>query len=311
MAESIDIAAYAIPGSEALKANIASRFAKGGNAVIMENHGLVVGAENLNEAFQLFEMLEHLACIEIQANTLGTTFELTKEQLEKAAKNELKKVAAKESHRQTEEEAQVRDEMVRFLQRLYDRKLITGKMGSLSCKLSDGSMLITPALADRKLVSASDIVYMKSGKHEALKEPCEFFELHEKIYEQHPEVSCAAIVMPPYLMAYAITKASYNTHIIPEAYVVLRDIGKMPFDTGSRHYEAVAEKVAENNPVLLVENGYAVVTGEHLLKVFDRIEVAEYSAKALVQVKNVGEVISIRDEDIDAIIHGFKLSAKT
>ncbi|MCM3790699.1 class II aldolase/adducin family protein [Domibacillus indicus] len=311
IAGSMEIAAYAIPGSEALKNNIASQFAKGGSAVIMENHGLVVGGTNLFEAFHLFEMLEYLARIEINANTIGKTFELTEEQLKKVNDSGAKQLPVQEKHSQTEEEAQARAAIVQFLKRLYDRKLITSKMGSLSVKLSDGSILVTPAHTDRKLISTQDIVHLKEGKCEALKEPCEFYELHEKMYKEHPEISSAAVVAPPYLMAYAITEARYNTHIIPEAYVVLRDIGKVPFDTGSDHYKAVAKKIADNNPVLLVENGYAVVTGGNLLKVFDRIEVAEYSAKALVQAKHVGEVINIREEDIDAIIQGFKLSAKS
>src|SRR5581483_2033043 len=55
------LAPYALPGSAALGQNIAATFAKGFSCVVLENHGVVVGAENLQAAFQRFETLEFTA----------------------------------------------------------------------------------------------------------------------------------------------------------------------------------------------------------------------------------------------------------
>ena len=51
----IGYAPYQLPGSVGLGKVIADEFKKGFEAVIMENHGTVVGGKNLSDAFQRFE----------------------------------------------------------------------------------------------------------------------------------------------------------------------------------------------------------------------------------------------------------------
>jgi L-fuculose-phosphate aldolase len=67
----IAIAAYACPGSAKLGENISGEFEKGVNTVLLENHGVVVGAKNLFSAFMRFETLDYLARLQINAGTLG------------------------------------------------------------------------------------------------------------------------------------------------------------------------------------------------------------------------------------------------
>ncbi len=78
------LAPYALPGSEALATNIAKTFAtplhqepvaRGAqtlpNCVVLENHGVVVGAIDLALAYQRFEALEFTAKTIIRARHLG------------------------------------------------------------------------------------------------------------------------------------------------------------------------------------------------------------------------------------------------
>ena len=67
----IAIAPYACPGSAKLGENISREFEKGVNTVLLENHGVVVGAKDLFAAFMSFETLDYLARLEINAGTLG------------------------------------------------------------------------------------------------------------------------------------------------------------------------------------------------------------------------------------------------
>ena len=57
----IGYAAYALPGGEELGDKIAGEFTKGFHAVIMENHGTVVGGSDLKDAYIRFETLEFSA----------------------------------------------------------------------------------------------------------------------------------------------------------------------------------------------------------------------------------------------------------
>src|ERR1700733_4250893 len=67
----VGFAPYALPGSKELGRNIAQAFAAGPNCVVLENHGVVVGGENLAVAFQRFETLEFTAKTIIKASLLG------------------------------------------------------------------------------------------------------------------------------------------------------------------------------------------------------------------------------------------------
>ena len=55
--EQMKIAKYAIPGSEALGAEIGKVFAQGCDAALLENHGVCIGAPDMFTAFQRFETL--------------------------------------------------------------------------------------------------------------------------------------------------------------------------------------------------------------------------------------------------------------
>lgn len=67
----VAMAPYALPGSEELGDNIAAEFEKGFNIVLLENHGVCIGAKDMFTAFMMFETLEYTANLEILAYRLG------------------------------------------------------------------------------------------------------------------------------------------------------------------------------------------------------------------------------------------------
>src|SRR5690554_5764220 len=78
----IGYAPYALPGSEELGEVIGKEFAKGFKAVIMENHGTVLGGSDLSDAFQRFETMELCARTIINAKTIGQCRRLSDEQID-------------------------------------------------------------------------------------------------------------------------------------------------------------------------------------------------------------------------------------
>ena len=109
------------------------------------------------------------------------------------------------------------------------------------------------------------------------------------------------------LMAFAVSDAQLDSRIIPESYIMLRDVKKYPFGSSFMQPELVAKEVGIKHPVTLIENDCCVVTGTSLLNAFDRLEVAEFSAKAIVNAVSLGKVVKIDDKEIDKIIDAFKL----
>src|SRR6201989_1204511 len=75
-------APYALPGSDDLGKSIAHTFPRGFACVVLENHGVAIGGESLEQAFQKFETLEFTAKTVIKARPLGDVRYLSEEELE-------------------------------------------------------------------------------------------------------------------------------------------------------------------------------------------------------------------------------------
>src|SRR5207237_9090085 len=78
----VGFAPYALPGSPDLGHNIAETFAQGFHCVVLENHGVVVGGDSLQNAFQRFETLEFTAKTSIKARLLGDVRYLSDAEIE-------------------------------------------------------------------------------------------------------------------------------------------------------------------------------------------------------------------------------------
>lgn len=76
----IPVADYALPGSEQLVDNTAKYFLQH-NAVLLANHGIIIAAKNLKEAYYLTETAETFAQIYINSMILGGAKELSEKQI--------------------------------------------------------------------------------------------------------------------------------------------------------------------------------------------------------------------------------------
>jgi len=131
--------------------------------------------------------------------------------------------------------------------------------------------------------------------------------LHKYIYELHPEINSVIIAHPPNIMAFAVTDVEFDSKTIPESYIMLRDVKKLPFGSSFMQPKMTAESISKQTPVLIIENDCVIVTGNSLLNAFDRLEVLEYTAKSIISSKAIGEIVKINDEEVEDINKAFKL----
>ena len=303
----VGIAEYGLPGSDDLGEKIAAVLRKGINTVILENHGIVVVGKDLFEAFMSFETLDYSARLEINARRIGVPVSLTPKHVE---------ISKQKRHVEMEEfiptsyssgERLARKEMCELIHRSYDQRLFTSTQGTFSTRLDDKSFIITPYNVDRKYIDVDQIVRIENDRKEAGKVPSRSVLLHKYIYEKQPHVNSVIIAHPFNIMTYAITNEPFDSRTIPESYILLRDIPKIPFGSSFLQPAMVADLFVPRTPIVLVENDCVIVTGSSLLNAFDRLEVAEYSAKALIAAKSLGDVIVINDTQINDIKEAFKL----
>jgi len=300
----VGMAEYGLPGSMDLGNKIADVFASGINTVMLENHGVVVAGNDLFQAFQRFETLEYCARLEINARRIGTPSELVTSVDIVAHESELEEFTPSMI---TSEEREARREMCKLVHRSYEQQLFTSTQGTFSQRLSDGSIITTPFNMDRKYLEPADLVRIKDGKREAGKKPSRSIKLQQAIYDAQPHVKSIILAHPPNIMAFAITDVVFDSRMIPESYILLRDIPKVPHDDLYTREQETAKLFTSQTPIVIGQNCCAVVTGSSLLSAFDRLEVAEYSAMAVIAAKALGTIINMEPARIDEIDVAFKL----
>lgn len=305
----ISIASYACPGSEKLGENISAEFEKGIDTVLLENHGVVVGAKDLFTAFMNFETLDYLARLEINAGTLGGEIHtISDKHMEIFKLRTSPMLDFFHPKVRTSEEQAVRRDMCALIKRAYGEQLFTSEQGTFSCKLSDGSFVITPAGQDRAYIEPEDLVLIKDGKCEAGKTPSRSVLFHMDMYEQHEDVKTIIIAHPPHLMAFAVTDNVFDARLIPESYIALKTVRKFPFGSTFMQPKLLAREFSLKNPVAIIENDCAIAAGTSLANAFDRLEVMEYSAKSLIKAQSIaGDIVKISDAEVQEIEKVFNL----
>ncbi len=303
----ITMAPYGLPGSDELGEKIASEFDRGFSTVVLENHGVVIGSKDLFEAFKAFETLEFCARLEINALQLGPVHSLDDRLIEISRQKNLQIHEDFVPDQHSSEECAARRDMIRLIRRSYDQQLFTSTQGTYSVRLANGYLLITPYGKDRKYLEPEDLVLVCDGKCEAGHDPSRSLALHQAIYDRHPDINSIMIAHPPHIMAFAVTKAVFDSRTIPESYIMLRNVPKVPYGANFLQPGMTADLISDSSPVLLCENDCVIVTGSNLLNAFDRLEVAEFTASAIIASVGLGSIVQISAQEVADLHVAFKL----
>ncbi len=303
----VQIAVYDVPGSDALGEKVGSVFANGCDIAILENHGVCIGAPDMFKAFQRFETLNYTATLEVLAKKVGTIHQLPQEAYRISETRFHTKMDDFIPNSHSSEELAARRDMIKLIRRSYKMGLFTATHGTYSVRLEDGSFLITPFNCDRAYLEEDDLVRVKGGMKEQGKIPSRAVIFHEKVYQQHPEIKAILQAHPVHSMAFAITDAVFDPRTIPESYILLRDVKKLPYEQVYVDPEATAREFGVSRPAVMIENSCVVVTGETLLQAFDRLEVMEATAHSIILSKEVGNIVHITDAEVEDLKVAFNL----
>lgn len=302
----IGYAPYGLPGSDELGIKIADEFRKSPvMAVIMENHGTVLGGNDLLDAYTRFETLEFCARTIINARTIGQPIFLTDEQIAGFEKQIPYAIPRFQDVNYPSEERAIREEICRIVRRACDQGLMISSYGTVSVRWKKNDFLITPPHVARWDIVPEDIVQVRNGMAEAGKTPSRSVFLHQRIYQMNPHINSIILTQPPHLMAFGTTNEKFNVRTIPESWIFLQDVPCLPFGSHFQGQEIIPELLSKNTPAVLVANDSFIVTGDKLLQTFDRLEVAEFSAKSLVLAASLGELVPINDEQVEDLRRKF------
>jgi L-fuculose-phosphate aldolase len=302
-------APYALPGSAALGRSVAGSFAGGYDCVILENHGVVTAGADLQEAFRRFETFEFTGKTIIKARLLAREIRyLTGEELALAERQQ-SPLPEFERTEPSADEKELRRTICEFVRRAYRQRLFISTQGSFSARLNSSSFLITPRGIDRGAVGVDQLALVTDGRAEAGSAPSRAARMHAAIYARHSQIRSILNAYPVNATAFGVCGSAVDTRTIPESLVVLRRPAIAGFAAQFADPESLADAVSPQRPVAILENNGVLVTGNDVLDAYDRLEVLESTAEALINARALGPLAPLPDDVISELEEFFALDS--
>jgi L-fuculose-phosphate aldolase len=190
-------------------------------------------------------------------------------------------------------EAACRNEICTYGRRLYQRGLIVAGDGNLSCRLPDGTFLITPAgLAKAELLPEDLVVINDSGeliRAAAGRRVSSEYRLHLAVYRERSDVQACIHAHPPTAVGATLAGIDLTVPLLPELLIALGPLPTAPYAlTGTEEMDyAVRDLVRDHQAVLLAYHG-AVTYGASVAQAFHRMEQVESCARTLLAAMAFG-----------------------
>jgi len=301
----VGFAPYALPASDELGEQIAQKFARGFDCVVLENHGVVVGGTTLRQAFERLEALDLCARTILRARTLGTERALPWDDLELALSTAPKPIAkSRDRALMTDQERELRKSLCKIARRACGKGLMTSVQGALSARLPENAFLLTPSSVPLDRLDPSDLLRVglqRSGLNEHDSREA----LHAALYRTHPDVHAVAHGFGANASGFSAAKIPLPSQTIPESYILIREPVSVSFRTTMLDPDSVAAKLCPDNPVALVQNNGVLAVGASVLDAFDRLEVLEATAAAVIASHPLGELTTMNDEQLAELRKAF------
>jgi L-fuculose-phosphate aldolase len=303
----IGYAPYACPGSEELGKKISKVFEDDKyKAVILENHGVVLGGSDLMDAYQRFETLEFCCRTIINAEHFGGINTLTEAQIADFHSRIPHNIMHFMDVQHPSDERDMRGQMVEMIHRSCDQGLMISTYGTVSMRWKGNDFLITATGKPRWDMQREDIVQIRDGMAEVGKIPSRSVALHQRIYQKNPHINSIITTQTPNLMAFAVSGKKFDVRTIPESWIFLKDVPRLEFNEHYENPDKVADILSKNRAIM-VNNDCFIVTGDALMQTFDYLEVAEFSAHSLVMATAIGQLKPITDKEIEELRIAFNV----
>jgi L-fuculose-phosphate aldolase len=179
-------------------------------------------------------------------------------------------------------EQEYREQICAVGKLLYDKGLIAGTEGNLSCRLPGEGILITPAAKCKGMLKPEDIVLLSPDGEPTRsdQQPSSEFRIHLCGYDHRPEFRAAVHAHPAHVTAFAFA----GKRLEGDGGVDLdRAFGQIPLVEwavpGTQELADQFEYYVHMNHTYLLESHGIIAFGADLMEAFFRVEMAERIAK--------------------------------
>ena len=182
------------------------------------------------------------------------------------------------------EEARLRRAICEIGRVCYERKLIVGADGNISARMSDGTILITPAGAMKGFLQPHHCAHIDERGNVLDDGPKCSSEvgIHLVCYEERPDVKAMVHAHPPHAVALTIAGIDMQMPVIPEIIVTIGGIPTAPFGTpGTPELPETIRELVRCSDTMIMQNHGSVCVGPNLMDAFKKLDMIEHTARIL------------------------------
>ena len=202
----------------------------------------------------------------------------------------------------TKSERVLKEDLVRYSKRVYEKGWVANHDGNLSAKLRTGRFVVTPTSFSKNDVSEQSLLVVDSKGERVAGHTKPFSELalHLAIYEARQDVGAVVHAHPPYATAMACSGQGLDRPFIPEAVVSLGErIPLVPFSGDA--VKALADYLPYFD-VLLLESHGVIAYGVDVEQAFLRLELVEHLAGITTHAKAWGGPRTLSAEVVETLL---------
>lgn len=187
-------------------------------------------------------------------------------------------------HGWSDEEARARNAVCEIGKLCYSRSLIAGADGNISQRLSDDTIIITPAGAMKGFLSPEQMAHVdRKGNVLGAGARCSTETgIHLVCYDERPDVHAVLHCHPPHAVALTVAEVDMQMPVIPELIVTIGGIPTTPFATpGTSELGESIREIVRCSDTLVMRNHGSVTVGANLIDAFKKLDMLEHTARIL------------------------------
>jgi L-fuculose-phosphate aldolase len=205
----------------------------------------------------------------------------------------------------TDEEARLRQAICNIGALCYQRSYIVGADGNISARLSDGSILITPAGAMKGFLEPQHMAKVNLQGHTVDGGPKASTEvgIHLVAYQERPEMRAVVHAHPPHAVAMTIAGIDMQVPFIPEIVVTIGGVPTADFGTpGTPELAESIREILRCSDTVVMTNHGSVTIGSNLMDAYKKLDMVEHSARILWLAHTVGHAKPLPPEYVAKLL---------
>jgi L-fuculose-phosphate aldolase len=205
----------------------------------------------------------------------------------------------------SDEEGRLRQAICNIGSLCYNRNYIVGADGNISARMSDGTILITPAGAMKGFLEPRQLAHIDMRGKTVDNGPRASTEvgIHLTVYEERPEMKAVVHAHPPHAVAMTIAGIDLQAPFIPEIIVTIGGIPTAGFGTpGTPELADSIRAIVKCSDTLVMTNHGSVTIGLNLMDAYKKLDMVEHTARILWLAHTVGHAKPLPPEYVAKLL---------